>query len=120
MPKGKKSEIRGKWAPLLKAVRLNKPRLAGVKPFQEALERAYSEALFNQRAVDVARKALRTATQRRNETLDKGYDADLSLRHFLKSVLGTRSEELIQYGMKPRGPRRRREKRPDETLEQPS
>ena len=102
MPKAPKSDVVKKWAPLLRAVRLNERKLGGVAPFREALERAYSESLFNQRAVDRILASLKQALRRRNKSLATGYDAAISLRNFIKSVLGTRSAELLQYGMKPR------------------
>ena len=37
-----------------------------------------------------------------NDTLLVGNSAAISLRHFIKSVLGIRSERLPRYGMKPR------------------
>ena len=120
MPKAPKCDVVKKWAPLLRAVRLNERKLGGVAPFREALERAYSEALFNQRAVDGILASLKQALRRRNKSLDRGYDAAISLRNFIKSVLGTRSAELPQYGMKPRGPRYRTGKKPAVGFERPS
>lgn len=94
-----------RWAPLLRAVRLNEARLAGVAPFRQALERAYIEAVYNQRAMDAIRETLREAIRRRNASRTAGYDAAIALRNFIKSVLGPRTEELRRYGMTPRVPR---------------
>ncbi len=72
MPKAPKGDVVKRWAPLLRAVRLNERKLGGVAPFREALERAYSEALFNQRAVDGALASLKQALRRRNKSLEQG------------------------------------------------
>jgi hypothetical protein len=109
-----------KWAPLLRAVRLNEVKLAGVAPFREALEKAYTEAVFNQRAMEAIRESLREAMRRRNASLAAGYDAAISLRHFIKSVLGPRTEELHLYGMTPRGPRCRSRRKSVPGFENPS
>ncbi|HEV8580948.1 MAG TPA: hypothetical protein VGX68_17920 [Thermoanaerobaculia bacterium] len=109
-----------KWAPLLRAVRLNEAKLAGVVPFREALERAYAETVFNQRALDAIRESLREATRRRNRSHAAGYDAAISLRNFIKSVLGPRTEELRLYGMTPRGPRCRSRQKSALGFEKPS
>jgi hypothetical protein len=108
-----------KWAPLLRAVRLYDGRLPGVKPFREALERAYTQALFNQRAVDGIRDSLRRTMRLRNESLDEGYDAAISLRNFIRGVLGPRAAELRLFGMKPIPTRCRRDQQPAEECNRP-
>jgi SpoVK/Ycf46/Vps4 family AAA+-type ATPase len=120
MPKISRNNSLNQWAPLLRAVRLNEAKLAGVAPFRQALEGAYTEAVFNQRAMDAIRETLREATRRRNASFAAGYDAAIALRHFIKSVLGPRAEELRLYGMTPRGPLCRSRKKPVLGFEQPS
>jgi len=120
MPKATKNAMIEKWALLLRAVRLNAARLPGVEPYRDALERAYTEALFNQRAVDGIRESLRQTVRLRNESHAEGYDAAISLRHFIKSVLGPRTEALRLFGMEPRPKRGRRDKQPAEVCEPPS
>jgi len=44
--------------------------------------------------------------------LATGQDAAISLRNFIKSVLGTRTDKLFRYGMKPRCNYRKRSKAP--------
>jgi hypothetical protein len=120
MPKATKNAIRNQWAPLLRAVRLTEADLAGVGPFRRALVRAYTEVLIDQRALDRIRASLKEATRRRDKSFAAGYDAAISLRNFIKSVLGPRTEKLHLYGITPRRPRSRLGKKSAPGFERPS
>jgi len=88
---------------LIKAVRQHEADLPGIKPFRDAMERAYTQAIFNRRRKEVARAAAKEATRQCHESLCEAFDAAVALRGFIKSVVGFRSKALFQFGMKPRG-----------------
>jgi hypothetical protein len=105
MPRVANHSALEQWRKLLCTVRQNEAGLPGVEPFRQALERAFTETLFNQRTRDTIRASAEEATRRLNRSLGTGCDAAICLRNFVKSVLGPRSEKLREYGMKPRGKR---------------
>jgi len=92
---------------LLKAVRRHEPDLGGVAPFRDALEMVYTQTLFNRQRREVARAAAKEATRQYHDSLSNVYDAAASLRYFLQSVLGYRSELLRLFGIEPRKKRSR-------------
>ncbi len=97
-------------AVLLKAVRENEAELPGVAPYTEALEGSHAQAvgsLSRRRALVAAAKE---ATQHLHKDLAASREAAVRLRHYIKSVLGFRTEKLRRYGIKPR--RRPIRKRP--------
>jgi hypothetical protein len=106
------------WEGLIKAVRRHEANLPGIKPFRDALERAYTQALFNRRKKEVARAAAREATRQLRESLTEAFGAAVALRSFIKSVLGFRADALFQFGIKPR--RKRSRAKPAMGFEQPS
>jgi hypothetical protein len=96
-----------RWERLIKAVRQYEANLPGIKPFRDALERAYTQAIFNRRRKDVARAAAKEATRQLQASLAEAYDAESAVRSFLKSLLGFRSTALFRFGIKPLGKRNR-------------
>lgn len=106
MPRNSKDSMLKEWAKLLKAVNLHQDDLGGVAPFRDILEKAYAEALANRAVQEAMKASAKDSTRRLRESLGVGYYAAISLRHFIKSVLGTRSEKLVRYGVKPRRARR--------------
>lgn len=105
MPNHAQSELFEEWAQLLKAVREN-DQLAGVAPYAEALQKAYVDAMSHRSLRDTLAASARDATHRLRESLNEGRDAAISVRSFVKGVLGVRAKELTVYGIKPRRKRR--------------
>jgi hypothetical protein len=91
------------WEDLLESVRTNECEFAGVTPFRDHLEEAHARAL----ALKAVRAALETSVrevrQTQREALAAGKDAAIALRGFIKSILGTRNEKLLDYNMMPLG-----------------
>jgi hypothetical protein len=108
------------WGRLIRAVRKHQAELDGIAPFRDALERAYTQALFNRRRRDVTRAAAREAVRELQKSLDTAYDASVSVRSFIKSVLGFRSEKLREFGITPRLGCARKSKKPAPGFELPS
>jgi len=105
MPNEAQDSMLQRWERLIKAVRQHEDSLPGIKPFRDALERAYTQAVFDRRKKEVARAAAREATRQLQASLATAADASAALRSFLKSVLGFRSSALFQFGIRPRGKR---------------
>jgi len=93
---------------LLKAARQHEAEVGGVAPLRDALERAYTQTIFNRQRREVARATAKEATRQLQESRSKVYDAVASLRHFLRGVLGHRSEMLRLFGIEPRKKRSRK------------
>lgn len=102
MHKDAQDSLLQQWDRLLKAVRKHEAKLGAIAPFRDALEMAYSKAVFNHRRRQVARAAAMEATRELRESLETAFDASVSLRSFIKSVLGFRAEVLREFGMTPR------------------
>jgi len=88
------------WESLLTKVRKYQDELAGVAPFRDALATAHFTAVTSRNARDTLAAAAMEETRRLNEALAAGRDAAACLRHYIKSVLGVRSEKLGRYGIK--------------------
>ncbi|HEX7181796.1 MAG TPA: hypothetical protein VF756_08145 [Thermoanaerobaculia bacterium] len=95
---------------LLGRVREYEKELAGVELHREALERAHARLLTAMTLRDAMRLANQNATQKVNDALADARGAASCLRNYIRSVLGSRAEELTRYGVKPVGPRGRRKK----------
>jgi len=87
------------WESLLKTVRQYQDELAGVVPFHDALATAHLTAVTSRNVRDSLAAAAREETRRLKEALVAGRDAASCLRHYIKSVLGVRSEKLCRYGI---------------------
>jgi hypothetical protein len=95
------------WEALLEAVRETEHDLAGVAPFRDTLADAHTRALMLKTARDAQVAAAREARRSYREAMTAGKDAAVALRGFVQSVLGLRNEQLLCYGIQPRGKRRR-------------
>ncbi len=91
------------WEDLLESVRDHECELAGVAPFQHHLADAHARALALKAVRTALETSLREARQTQREALAAGKDAAIALRGFIKSVLGTRNEKLLDYNMMPLG-----------------
>jgi hypothetical protein len=101
------------WEALLAAVQETEPDLAGVTPFRETLADAHARALLLRAHRDSQVAATREARQSYREAMTAGKDAAVALRGFIQSVLGLRNEQLLRYGIQPRGKRFHRKKNPE-------
>ncbi len=101
------------WETLLEAVRETEPYLAGVAPFRDTLEDARARVILLKTTRDAQVTAAREARQSYREALTAGKDAAVALRGFIQSVLGMRNEQLLCYGIQPRGNRCRRKRKLD-------
>jgi hypothetical protein len=119
MRKDSQDSLLQQWDRLLKAVHRYEARLGGIAPFRDALERAYSQAVSSKRRREVARAAAEDATRALRESLETAFDASVSLRGFIKSLIGFRSEMLREFGMTPRKKRPRPCKKPPVGFERP-
>src|SRR4051794_31272008 len=94
------------WEELLESVRETEHELAGVAPFRDALADAHTRVLLLRTARDSQEAAAREARLSHREAMREGKDAAIALRGFVQSVLGTRNEKLLCYGIQPKGRRR--------------
>jgi hypothetical protein len=94
------------WKKLLEAVGEGKAELAGVAPFSAALESAHAKVVHARKQRDELYAASQEATRSMYQALEECREAGISLRHYIKSVLGSRAEKLSRYGIKPRKSRR--------------
>jgi hypothetical protein len=99
------------WETLLEAVRETEPYLAGVAPFRDTLADAHALVLKLKTARDTQVAAVREARQSYREAMTAGKDAAVALRNFIQSLLGMRNEQLLCYGIQPRGNRCRRKRK---------
>jgi hypothetical protein len=97
---------------LLKAVLADEAELAGVALFRAALERSHAQAVSSRERRDALMAATRAATLEVNEAFAACSEAAITLRHFIRSVLGPHNEKLARYGIKPRRRRRLTRKPP--------
>jgi hypothetical protein len=96
------------WEALLEAVRETEHDLAGVAPFRDTLADLHTRAILLKSARDTQVAAARDARRSYREAMAAGKDAAVALRGFIQSVLGLRNEQLVCYGLQPRGRHRRR------------
>jgi hypothetical protein len=101
MPKNAQVDQFREWENLLKEVGVSKAELAGVVPFQAALENAYAQAVSARFRRDALRASTRESTAQVVASLAACTEAARSLRHFLKGVLGSRNKKLTRYGIQP-------------------
>lgn len=101
MPKNAQVDHLRVWEKLLKEVRVSEAALAGIVPFRAALENAYSQAVNARVRRDALLASSREATAQVTEAFAGCADAARALRHFLKSVLGSRNQKLLRYGIQP-------------------
>jgi hypothetical protein len=91
------------WEALLEAVRETEHGLAGVAPFRDTLADLHTRAILLKSARDTQVAAVREARRSYREAMTAGKDAAVALRGFIQSVLGLRNEQLLCYGLQPRG-----------------
>ena len=102
MPRNSQADRLLDFEMLLKAVRDTETELAGVAPFLAALEQAHAQAVSAKARRDGLLASTHAATMEANKALAACGETAISLRHFIRSVLGSRTAKLIRYGIKPR------------------
>lgn len=105
MPKRTSNQDFNRFESLLEVAREDEGEIAGVTPLREALERAHCQALFLRCLRDAMQSTTMDATRKLNKALADGQEAAICLRSYVRGKLGTKSEKLVRYGIKPRGRR---------------
>jgi hypothetical protein len=83
-----------------------------VAPFRDTLADLHTRAILLKSARDTQVAAVRDARQSYREAMAAGKDAAVALRGFIQSVLGLRNEQLVCYGLQPRGRHRGIKRKP--------
>jgi hypothetical protein len=100
------------WEDLLQACKANGPSLPDLteilEPLEDALIRMKTLGSFRDAAADTAQDT----TKKLQQTREAGLESARRLRSFLKAQLGTRSEQLPQYGIALRRARSSPKKQP--------
>jgi hypothetical protein len=95
----------GDWEGLVQACRAHQAKLPGLDQMLDPL----ADAMAQMKALEVVRKTFTTTaqeiTQGVHESRDTALESARRLRSFVKARLGTRSEELPQFGIAPLGSR---------------
>ena len=102
MSRKRQDQVLDEWGDLLNEVRKTRAELPGIAPFMTKLEGAHTRARTAKSLRDPHQARAREETRKLHAALDEGQEAAISLRSYIKSVLGTRTEKLCRYGMKPR------------------
>jgi hypothetical protein len=108
MPRNSYDDQVQQWERLLEAAREGETELAGVAPFRAALESAHANLIHVRKQREGLHAASQEATRSMYRAFEECCEAGISLRHYIKSVLGSRAEKLSRYGIKPRKRRSRR------------
>jgi hypothetical protein len=91
------------WEDLLQAVQETEDELTGVAPFRDALIGAHTRAAALKSLRDTLQTSTSDARRQTREAMVEGKDAAVALRGFIQSLLGTRNEKLLTYGLQPKG-----------------
>jgi hypothetical protein len=100
MPKSTHDTLRN-WEDLLNAVQETECELGGVAPFREVLAAARNQALVFKALRDSLEISTEDVAHQLREKVAAGDRAFVSLRGYIRSVLGNRRDKLRRYGMKP-------------------
>lgn len=97
------------WEKLLAACRDNSTALASIEPQRLALETLLAQGRETKNRQDALAAQRQLATQELDALKEQGKEAARRLRGAVKSILGSRSELLVQFNVAPlrkRGPRK--------------
>jgi hypothetical protein len=97
------------WKRLLDSL-ADKEMTPRVKESRETLETLYQEALELAAKRDAHRAAKQEASRALQDTLEHGRRLKTMIRILLKDHYGPESEQLVEFGIRPRRPRRKRYK----------
>jgi len=98
------------WEALLAGLREAAPQTPRIAPLLAALQAALQEAVEIRDNRDVFRAAAADARQNLERVVNRGLDAAMSARSYLKFHFGPYNDELTRFGVKPikRGRARKR------------
>ncbi len=102
------SDIVRDWELLLEATNDNEGVQAGAQPQREALVAALARVRAQKARQDSCNARRQEATQDLREMINQGREMARRLRGVTKSILGTKSERLVQFRVSPIRPRGRR------------
>ncbi len=102
------SDIVRDWELLLEATNDNEGVQAGAQPQREALVAALARVRAQKARQDSCTARRQEATQDLREMITQGREMARRLRGVTKSILGTKSERLVQFRVSPIRPRNRR------------
>src|SRR5436305_139729 len=91
------------WEGLLAGVRQTAPFPTEIETLHEALARAIQEALDAVRQRDALEAATAEARRRVKHALERGHEAAMRARSYLRFHFGHRNEELSAFGITPAG-----------------
>jgi hypothetical protein len=92
-------ELLRDWEGLLEACKANGPSLPGLTEVLETLEDALIQMKTLESLREAAADTAQDTTKKLQQTRETGSESARRLRSFLKAHLGTRSEQLPQYGI---------------------
>jgi hypothetical protein len=98
------------WRGLLDACAANPDLFINLEPYRVPLTEALDKATSLKAQQEQMAGLRQATTQQLNEVLEQGSEAARRLRRFVAAQLGTKSEQLPQFGVQPR---RRRPRRTD-------
>jgi hypothetical protein len=107
------ADVTSQWQKLLAACADNAPLLTNAEPQRLALEKILKDLLDLKALQDSFRGAKQEARQKLEKTLQEGREAARRLQSGVKANIGTNSERLVQFDIKPnrpRGPRKNKDK----------
>lgn len=102
------SDIIRDWELLLEATNDNESVQAGAQPQREALAAALAQVRAQKARQDSCTARRQEATQELREMITQGREMARRLRGVTKSILGTKSERLVQFRVSPIRPRSNR------------
>ena len=102
------SDHMAKWDHLARTVANNAPELSHLQRTREALAQAQREAEEARRRQAVARAAAQQATRDLEAAMARAHEAATRLRSGLWGHYGRKSVKLIEFGMRPYAPARKR------------
>jgi hypothetical protein len=101
MPRKSYSDLYSDWEGLLQACRANQDRLPGLEQVLGPL----ADTLIQMKALKVIRQMVAGSAQEMTHSLhearESGNESARRLRSFVRSRLGTQSEQLPQFGIAP-------------------
>jgi hypothetical protein len=95
------------WERLLAACDANAALLPGLEPFRNMLVQVIAEAKTLKAAQEIMGRKRQVITKHLADSCETGRESARRLRSFVKFRLGTKSEQLPQFGIAPIHPRRK-------------
>lgn len=102
------AELIRDWEKLLAACQANATSLGSIEPIRLVLDTLLSEVRELKNRQDALTAQRQLATQELEAVKENGREAARRLRGAVKSLMGTRSEILVQFNLSPLRPRKGR------------